>query len=54
MEGTDLEGELAVQPQSETVFELYPNDEIDPRFGTYESIYHCLIAVADEGTTRRQ
>ena len=45
---TDAEGEIAVRPGDETVYELYAQEAPDPVFGTYKTIYHWLIAMAEE------
>jgi hypothetical protein len=46
--GTDVEGEIVVRPGEETIYELYPNEPPDPTFGTYRSIYHWILATAEE------
>ena len=46
--GTDVEGEIVVRPGEETIYELYPNELLDPTFGTYRSIYHWILATAEE------
>lgn len=46
--GTDVQGEIAVRPGEEAIYELYPNELPDPTFGTYRSIYHWILATADE------
>ena len=46
--GTDVEGEIVARPNEETIYELYPNEPPDPTFGTYRSIYHWILAMAEE------
>ena len=46
--GTDVEGEIVVRSGDETIYELYPNEPPDPTFGTYRSIYHWILAMAEE------
>jgi hypothetical protein len=48
MEATDVEYEIAVLPGKEEVFELHPGEEPDPVYGTYSTIHHWVLAVADE------
>lgn len=45
---TDIEGELAVRRGEETIYEVYPNEAIDPNFGVYRSVYHWILAMAEE------
>ena len=45
--GTEGEGEICVRAGNETVFELH-SDGIDPALGVYDSIYHWIIAIAEE------
>ena len=47
--GTDVEGEVAVRPGREDVYELHEGELPDPVHGTHKSIYHWLLAVANEG-----
>jgi len=47
--GIDTEGELAVRVREETIYELHPNEPVDPNFGTYHSIYHWIVAASTEG-----
>jgi hypothetical protein len=42
------DGEIAVRPDEEAIYELYSNDEIDATFGTYKSVYHWALAMAME------
>ena len=57
MGATDVEYEVAIRPGREEVVELFAEEEPDPVFGTYPTIYHWLIAVASEvkeaGTRKR-
>lgn len=46
--GMDVAGEITVRPGEETVYESYPGEPPDPTFGTYKSIHHWLIAMAQE------
>ena len=46
--GTDVEGEIAVRRGEEAIYELHPNEAPDPTFGTHRSIYHWIVAVAEE------
>jgi len=46
--GTDVQGEIAVRPGEETIYELYSDEAPDPTFGTYRSIYHWILATAEE------
>jgi hypothetical protein len=48
MGATDVEYEVAIRPGREEVVELFAEEEPDPVFGTYPTIYHWLIAVASE------
>lgn len=45
---TDVAGDLGVKPGDETIYELYTDEAPDPTFGTYKSIYHWLLAMAEE------
>jgi hypothetical protein len=47
-EGSDAETEVIVRPGEETVYELAKGEEIDPTSGTFKSVYHWLIAIAQE------
>jgi hypothetical protein len=47
-EATDVEGEVAVKPGAETVYVLHPGEPPDPVFGMHRSVYHWLIAAAEE------
>lgn len=51
-EGTDVAGEISVRPADETIYELYPNESPDPVFGIYRSIYHWILAMAEERNLR--
>jgi hypothetical protein len=44
---TDGEAEICVRPPDETVYELYADEPpaLDPRFGTYTTIHHFLVAI---------
>jgi hypothetical protein len=44
---TDVQGELGVRPGEETVYELYANEAPDPTLGTYPSINHWIVAMAE-------
>ncbi len=46
--GTDVEGEISVRPGEEAIYELYANEPPDPTFGTYRSIHHWVLAMAEE------
>ncbi|HQR72822.1 MAG TPA: hypothetical protein PLE54_19660 [Burkholderiaceae bacterium] len=52
MEGSDVEFELCMLADEEPLYELYPGEEPDPVFGTYQSVYHWIVAVADEAGHR--
>ncbi len=45
--GTDVEGEIAVLPGDARAYELHPTEPPDPTFGTFKSVYHWLLAVAE-------
>jgi hypothetical protein len=47
-EATDAQEEVAVRPGAETVYVLYPGEAPDPVYGTYKSVYHWLLAAAEE------
>jgi hypothetical protein len=46
--GTDVEGELAIRAGEEAIYELYAGEAPDPVFGTYRSVYHWILASAEE------
>ncbi|HYH10577.1 MAG TPA: hypothetical protein VEK11_26265 [Thermoanaerobaculia bacterium] len=46
--GTDVQGDLGVRGQEETIYELYPAEEPDPTFGMYKSIHHWILAAAGQ------
>ena len=46
--GTDVEGEIAVRPGEEAIYEVHADEAPDPKLGTHRSIYHWLIATAQE------
>ncbi len=48
MMGSDSEFELGVRGSADPVYEVYPNESIDPTFGTYSSVYHWVLAAARE------
>ena len=45
---TDMEGEIGVRAGDEIIYELYRHEPPDPVFGTYRSIYHWILAMAEE------
>jgi hypothetical protein len=49
---TDVEGEISVRAGEETIFELYAGEEPDAVFGTYRSIYHWVLATAEESRSQ--
>ena len=51
---TDVEAELGVRPGEETIYELYADEAPDPTFGTYKSIHHWLLAMAEEVTQNQK
>ena len=53
MEGTDVEFELGVRARQEPVYEIYSGESPDPTFGTYSSVYHWIVAVANEDKQAR-
>jgi|SRR4051812_37743545 len=48
-EATDMAAEVAVRPGEEGIYELY-SDEPSDASGVHKSLYHFLIAVAQEST----
>lgn len=46
MEGTDTEYELGIRDAEDRIYVLYPNEPVDPKFGSYSSIYHWVVAAA--------
>jgi hypothetical protein len=49
MMGSDSEFELGVRGSADPVYEIYPDESIDPVFGTYRSVYHWVLTVARIG-----
>jgi hypothetical protein len=48
MEGTDVEFDLAVRADGESVYELHGGEAPDPVFGTYTSVYHWILSAGGE------
>jgi hypothetical protein len=48
MESSDTEYELCFLPNEDSIYEVFADGEIDQEFGKYASIYHLIIAVAQE------
>lgn len=48
MQATDVEFEIAIRPGREEIVELYSDEEADPKFGTYPTMFHWILAVAAE------
>jgi hypothetical protein len=51
---TDVEAELGVRPGEETIYVLYADEAPDPTFGSYRSIHHWLLAMAEEMTENQK
>jgi len=47
-ESSDTEYELCVLPDEEFVYEVFADGEIDNDFGRYTSVFHLIIAAAEE------
>lgn len=54
MEGTDSEFEIGVRTKQEFVYEIYSNEPPDPTFGTYQTVYHWILATALEGAEKKK
>lgn len=52
MQHTDLAYELAVLPDDERIYELDAAERPDPAVGTYATIFHWVIACANEKASR--
>ncbi|MGE0333523.1 MAG: hypothetical protein AB7P37_22815 [Ramlibacter sp.] len=51
MESSDVRYELCVVKDEEFVYEIFPSGEIDEKFGRYASIYHLIVALAQEASS---
>jgi hypothetical protein len=44
-----MKGELAVRAGLETMYTLFPDEEPDPEFSTYTTVFHWILVIALEG-----